>query len=225
MIQFQNVTKNYGQSEALKEASFTIPAGDFVFVTGHSGAGKSTLLKLIAAIEKPSTGSILLGNQNLSSLSKHAIPYYRRKLGLIFQDPMLIKTCTVQENVGLPLVMVGVPPQDMKRRVQAALNRVGLGDKAACLPARLSCGEQQRVSIARAIINKPNILLADEPTGNLDPELSLEMMRLLERFHQAGTTVIIASHDIHLLKHFSYRRINLKQGECSISTASEATHA
>ncbi len=212
MIQFKHVSKSYDNKSALKNVNFTIQSGELVFLRGHSGAGKSTLLKLIALIEKPSSGQIFIGSQQLTSLSKDAIPYYRRSLGLIFQTPMLLKDKTVYDNVAMPLTMAGFDDHDIEKRVQAALNRVGLLDQAFDTPNQLSGGEQQRVSIARAVVHKPKILLADEPTGNLDPKLSIEIMRLFERFQSVGVTVLIASHDTHLLEQFDYRKIDLRQG-------------
>lgn len=219
MIQFKHATKSYGHVEALKEVSLTIQAGEMIFIQGHSGAGKSTLLKLIARIEAASSGSVFFNNQDLSKLSKGAIPFYRRKLGLIFQDPMLLQDMTLFENVSLPLVMCGFNPKDITRRVHAALNRVGLLAQANRLPSSLSSGEQQRVSIARAVVHKPKVLLADEPTGNLDPKLSLEIMKLFECFQQVGVTVIIASHDVNLINSLPYRKITLKDGQAYSSPA------
>lgn len=213
MIQFQQVTKSYGRVDALKEVSLTIEAGEMIFIQGHSGAGKSTLLKLIARIEAASSGNVLFNNQDLSKLSENTIPFYRRKLGLIFQDPMLLQDMTVFDNVSLPLVIAGYNPKDVKRRVHAALNRVDLLNKAARMPNTLSSGEQQRVSIARAIVHKPKVLLADEPTGNLDPKLSFEILKLFERFKQVGVTVIIASHDISLINRLPYRKLTLHEGQ------------
>lgn len=212
VIQFSHVTKTYGEEDALFDINLTIGEGEIVFIQGHSGAGKSTLYKLLSLIEAPTRGHITLGSQDLSKLSKAAIPFYRRKLGLIFQDPLLLKDRSVYDNVALPLIIEGFHPDDIAKRVLAALNRVELAHKSKSFPKHLSGGEQQRVSIARAIVHKPKIILADEPTGNLDPKLSLEIMKLFERFKQAGATVIIASHDAQLLEHFPYRKITLKQG-------------
>lgn len=213
MIKFDQVSKRYpsGQ-EALTQVSLHLTPGEMCFLTGHSGAGKSTLLKLIARLETPSLGSVLVDGRNLNRLTKRQIPYLRRKIGLIFQNPQLLFDRTVFENVALPLMIAHYRRQEIGRRVRAALDKVGLLSKESLLPESLSCGEQQRVGIARAIVSRPTILLADEPTGNLDPELSREIFSLFEQFHQAGVTVFIASHDIELIKQLPYRVLTLKEG-------------
>ncbi len=214
MITLVNVTKKYRNGQvAINNVSLEIGSGEMVFLRGHSGAGKSTLLKLIAHLEEPTRGQILVGGKNISQMKKSRIPYFRRHLGYITQNPKLLNNYTVFENVAMPLVIAGYDKLDIVRRVRAALERVGLLDKEHLKPPTLSVGEQQRVGIARAVVHKPRFLLADEPTGNLDPELSLEIMKLFERFQQVGVTVLIASHDGHLLEQFPYRKIHLSQGK------------
>ena len=213
MIRFEQVYKRYeGQQEALSGLSFELISGEMAFLTGHSGAGKSTLLKLIALIERCSHGQVIVNNQNLSRLPKWKIPYYRRKIGLVFQDHNLLHDRTVFDNVALPLIIAGENHREIGRRVRAALDKVGLLGKERNLPIALSGGEQQRAGIARAVVNRPPVLLADEPTGNLDPELSREIMHLFEQFNQVGVTVFIASHDQDLISQLPYRHITLQQG-------------
>ncbi|HEX2241961.1 MAG TPA: ATP-binding cassette domain-containing protein, partial [Gammaproteobacteria bacterium] len=182
------------------------------FLTGHSGAGKSTLLKLIAAIERPTRGQILIDNRNITNLSRRRIPWLRRRVGLVFQNYQLLYDRSVFDNVALPLVIAGLTQQEISKRTRAALHKVGLLRRERALPITLSGGEQQRVSIARAVVHRPPILLADEPTGNLDPELSEEIMRLFEQFHQVGVTVLIASHALGLISRFNKRIIRLEHG-------------
>ncbi len=213
MINFTDVYKRYSNNyEALSGLSFQLDEGEMAFLTGHSGAGKSTLLKLIALIERSSHGQVLVGNQNLSSLPKRKIPFYRRQIGIVFQDHNLLHDRTVFDNVALPLVIAGESHREIGRRVRAALDKVGLLSKERNLPVALSGGEQQRVGIARAVVNRPPILLADEPTGNLDPDLSREIMQLFEQFNQVGVTVFVATHDIDLIQTLPYRQVILKQG-------------
>lgn len=213
MLQFDQVSKRYPQGgEALSNVSFSVAPGEMAFLTGHSGAGKSTLLKLIAVIERCSRGHILFQGQSLKRLSEGDIPLLRRKLGLIFQDYRLLQDRTVFDNVALPLVISGYNQRDTGRRVRAALDKVGLLGKERLSPQVLSGGEQQRVGIARAIVNKPHLILADEPTGNLDPELSSEIMRLFEQFTQVGVSVLIASHDLGLISEMGYRMLRLDHG-------------
>lgn len=213
MIQFNEVYKRYaGQQEALSGLSFLLEKGEMAFLTGHSGAGKSTLLKLIALIERSTHGQVIVNNQNLGRLSKWKVPYYRRKIGLVFQDHNLLHDRTVFDNVALPLIIAGENHREIGRRVRAALDKVGLLGKERSQPIALSGGEQQRVGIARAVVNRPPVLLADEPTGNLDPLLSEEIMGLFEQFNQVGVTVFIASHDQELIGRLPYRRITLKNG-------------
>ncbi len=213
MIRFDNVNKRYPNGhEGLSGVSFQIDAGEMCFLTGHSGAGKSTLLRLVALIERSTKGQIIVGRQNLARLRRRRIPYYRRAIGFIFQNHRLLLDRTVFDNVALPLVIAGHRHQEIGRRVRAALDKVGLLDKERLHPLTLSGGEQQRAGIARAVVNKPPLLLADEPTGNLDPELSEDIMRLFERFNQVGVTVLIASHDLELIRRMNHRILTLKEG-------------
>ena len=213
MIQFDSVGKQYpGGYEALSGLSFRVEQGELVFLTGHSGAGKSTLLKLIPVLERPSRGQIVLNGIDLGRLSSRRIPYLRRRVGMIFQDHRLLYDRTVFENVALPLVIAGVPHRDLGRRVRAALDKVGLLHRETAYPITLSGGEQQRVGIARAVVTRPPILLADEPTGNLDPELSEEIMGLFEAFNRVGVTVLIASHDLGLIRRLGHRYLSLAEG-------------
>jgi cell division transport system ATP-binding protein len=213
MLQFNNVGKRYpGGHEALSGVTFQIGQGEMAFLTGHSGAGKSTLLKLIALIERPSNGQIIVNRKNLARIGQRGIPYLRREIGVIFQNHKLLYDRTVFDNVALPLVIAGHHHGEIQRRVRAALDKVGLLDREKQFPITLSGGEQQRVGIARAVVNKPPVLLADEPTGNLDPDLSREIMSLFEQFNQVGVTVLIATHDIDLISTVRYRRIILEHG-------------
>lgn len=213
MIRFDNVSKRYPEGrDALQAVSFHLPAGAMAFLTGHSGAGKSTLLKLIALLERSTRGQLCLDGENLARTKARRIPYVRRKIGMIFQNYRLLFDRTVFDNVALPLVIAGYRHQDTRRRVRAALDKVGLLDKERALPITLSGGEQQRVGIARAVVNKPPLLLADEPTGNLDPELSRDIMRLFAQFNQVGVTVLIASHDLDLISRMPYPQLRLQQG-------------
>jgi len=213
MLQFVNVWKRYpGGIDALKNINFELQDGEMAFLTGHSGAGKSTLLKLIALLEHSTQGQVLLDNQNVGRIKKRAIPYARRKIGMIFQDHRLLHDRTVFDNVALPLIIAGFSHHDINRRVRAALDKVGLLDKESRYPISLSGGEQQRVGIARAVVNKPPMILADEPTGNLDPELSAEIIELFQQFNQVGVTVLIATHDINLVNRLGHRVLTLSQG-------------
>lgn len=213
MLKFDHVSKRYPDaSDALLDVSFHLKQGEMAFLTGHSGAGKSTLLKLIAMMELCSRGHVLLDGQNLNKIKEKHIPFIRRKLGLIFQDNKLLIDRTIFDNVALPLVIAGYHHHEISRRVRAALDKVGLLGKEKKYPMALSGGEQQRVGIARAVINKPRLILADEPTGNLDPELSAEVMQLLEEFQKVGVTVLIASHDIQLLSQMGHRVLTLDHG-------------
>ncbi len=213
MIEFRNVAKRYPNGfEALSNVSFTLSPGEMTFLTGHSGAGKSTLLKLLMIMERPSHGSVMVAGQDIGKLGAARIPYYRRHIGVVFQDHQLLSDRTVFENVALPLRISGYPERDIGRRVRAALDKVGLLEREQYLPIALSGGEQQRVGIARAVVNKPPVLIADEPTGNLDPELSAEIMRLFEEFSQVGVTVLIATHDLDLVHRFGHRELVLRRG-------------
>lgn len=214
MINFDNVGKRYaGAREALAGVSFHIAPGEMAFLTGHSGAGKSTLLKLIAMLERASYGQVFVSGQNITRISRRRTPYARRQIGIIFQNYKLLNDRTVFDNVALPLVISGYHYQEIRRRVRAALDKVGLLDKEKRYPVMLSGGEQQRVGVARAVVNKPPLLLADEPTGNLDPELSKEMMYLFEQFNQVGVTVLIASHDLDLISRMNHRVFTLGHGK------------
>ncbi len=213
MIRFTNVSKRYpGGHEALSDVSFHIDEGEMAFLTGHSGAGKSTLLKLIALIERPSSGQAVVNGQNLAKVSRRKIPYHRRDIGIIFQDHRLLFDRTVFDNVALPLVIAGYDRAEIARRVRAALDKVGLLKKEKVYPITLSGGEQQRVGIARAVINKPPLLLADEPTGNLDPALSREIMGIFEEFNRVGVSVLIATHDVLLIRKLQHRVLRLENG-------------
>lgn len=213
MIRFDNVSKRYpGGHEALTNINFQLHRGAMAFLTGHSGAGKSTLLKLIALIERTTRGQVYVDGQNVSRTGKRLIPFLRRKIGFIFQDHHLLFDRTVFDNVALPLIISGYRHQEIGRRVRAALDKVGLLDKEKLSPITLSGGEQQRVGIARAVVNKPLLLLADEPTGNLDPDLSREIMELFALFNQVGVSVLIASHDISLIKQMDYPVLALDHG-------------
>jgi cell division transport system ATP-binding protein len=213
MIRFDNVSKRYpGGFEALRGISFNMQDGAMAFLTGHSGAGKSTLLKLIALIERTTRGQLFVDGQNVSRIGKRRIPYIRRKIGFIFQNHHLLFDRTVFDNVALPLIIAGYRHQDIARRVRAALDKVGLLAKERLYPITLSGGEQQRVGIARAVVNKPLLLLADEPTGNLDPDLSREIMALFAQFNDVGVSVLIASHDIALIEQLDYPVLTLENG-------------
>jgi len=213
MIQFDNVSKRYpGGFEALSNVSFHLEPGTMAFLTGHSGAGKSTLLKLIAVIENATSGQVYVDGQNVARIGRRGIPFLRRKIGFIFQDHHLLFDRTVFDNVALPLIIAGYRHQEIGRRVRAALDKVGLLSKERLYPITLSGGEQQRVGIARAVVNKPLLLLADEPTGNLDPGLSREVMDLFGLFNRVGVSVLIASHDVALIEQFQYPVIKLDHG-------------
>jgi len=213
MIHFDNVIKRYaGGSEGLSNINLHIESGEMVFLTGHSGAGKSTLLKLIGLLERCTSGQVLVSGRNLSRLRGSQIPYHRREVGMIFQDYRLLQNRTVFDNVAMPLIAAGVGYTEIGRRVRAALDKVGLLRKEKAHPIALSGGEQQRVGIARAVVNRPPLVLADEPTGNLDPDLSWEIMRLFEQFNQVGVTLLIASHDLDLISRMNHRTLTLSKG-------------
>src|SRR5579875_1311062 len=213
VIRFDSVSKRYpGGREALSNLSFRVETGEMAFVTGHSGAGKTTLLKLIALIERPTGGAIEVGGQNLARVKRGGVARLRRGIGMVFQDHRLLMDRSVADNVALPLVIAGMPREERARRVRAALDKVGLGGRGGDAPAALSAGEQQRVGIARAIAGRPALIIADEPTGNLDPQLAEEIMRLFVGLREAGTTILIASHDLPLLKRMKQRAIVLDHG-------------
>jgi cell division transport system ATP-binding protein len=214
VIRFETVSKRYDTGyEALARVDFEVQAGEMLFLTGHSGAGKSTLMKLIMLMEQPSNGHVYVDGHHLGSMPKSHIPYFRRNIGVVFQNHQLLFDRTVYDNVALPLQVAGYPHQEIGKRVRAALDKVDLLDKERSNPVVLSGGEQQRVGIARAVVNKPTLLLADEPTGNLDPELSNEIMTLFRQFNEVGTTVMIATHDIELLRRMNKRVLGLVQGK------------
>ena len=217
MIQLSHVSKRYlsGPSDyvALRDVSFTVAKGEMVFVTGHSGAGKSTLLRLLTVIERPTRGQLLVQNKNLVRLPRWRVPYYRRELGVVFQDNKLLTDRSVFDNVALPLVASGVSQQEIPKRVRAVLDMVGLLGKERLHPVVLSGGEQQRVGIARALVNRPALLLADEPTGNLDQQLSSAIFDLFHGFNQHGVTVLIATHDLRQVERLGKRVLTLKAGE------------
>jgi cell division transport system ATP-binding protein len=223
MIRFDQVHKRYPNGrEALSNVSFNIEAGALTFLTGHSGAGKSSILKLIALIERPTRGQVIVNSQNTARVKARGIPHFRRNLGVVFQDHKLLHDRPVADNVALPLVIAGISRREIDKRVRAALDQVGLLGKEKSRPLELSTGEQQRVGIARAVVAKPTLLIADEPTGNLDPELALEVMKLFKRFSEVGVTVVIASHDVHLIDQLGARRILLSEGRVASDPAAEA---
>jgi len=213
MIRFERVSKRYDDShDALREVSFEIGGDELVFLTGHSGAGKSTLLRLIMLVERPTRGRIEVAGSDLGRLRRGAIARHRRQLGVVFQDHRLLFDRSVHDNVALPLVIAGYDRRDIERRVRAALDRVGLLSRQYAMPRGLSGGEQQRVGIARAVASRPRILLADEPTGNLDPRLSAEIMQLFVDFSRSGVTVLVASHDLALISRLRHRILTLRDG-------------
>ncbi len=213
MIRFDQVYKRYANGrEALAGVSFTIEPGALTFLTGPSGAGKSSILKLIALIERPTRGGVYVNHQNTAGVKPRGIPQFRRSIGVVYQDHKLLHDRPVEDNVALPLVIAGYPKREIDKRVRAALDQVGLLGKEKSRPLELSTGEQQRVGIARAVIAKPSLLIDDEPTGNLDPELALEVMKLFKRFSEVGVTVVVASHDVHLIDRVGARRISLREG-------------
>jgi cell division transport system ATP-binding protein len=224
MITFDNVTKRYpGSSEAITQVSFAIEQGELMYVTGHSGAGKSTLLKLMAAIERPTTGTVLINNQNVSKIKEATLPYIRRKFGLVFQDHKLLYDRNCYQNVALPLAINGITGHDAGKRIRAALDKVGLLDKEKAMPITLSGGEQQRLAIARAVVCKPSILIADEPTGNLDRNYAADIIDLFKAFQQVGVTVIIATHDALGNANYDNKVLHLNQGRLvSIESAANA---
>jgi cell division transport system ATP-binding protein len=216
MITFEQVSKRYpGGFEALSNVNFSMQRGEMVFLTGHSGAGKSTLLKLIALLEWPTSGQVTVNDVRLNKLKQRDVATHRSQLGITFQSPYLLNERTVFDNVALPLQIQGTSSPMISKRVHAALDMVGLLNKEKMLPSHLSGGEQQRVGIARAVVHKPTLLLADEPTGNLDPKLSSEIMSLFEQFNQVGVSVLIATHDLPLIARMKHRIVMLKGGRLS----------
>ena len=214
MISFSAVSKRYaGGQEALRGVSFALEAGEFAFLTGHSGAGKSTLLKLIPAIERPTSGSVIVNGQNVGALKRSAVPYLRRNLGLVFQDQKLLYDRTVYDNVMLPLSFSGQPPREAARRARAALDKVGLLARERANPIQLSGGEQQRLAIARAVVNRTAMLVADEPTANLDAESAGRIIDIFVSFHQVGVTLLIATHDQALIERYGKRVLRLVAGK------------
>ena len=213
MIRFEGVYKRYpGGREALRGVSFHLERGEMAFLTGPSGAGKSTLLKLITLIEKPTRGTVIVNGQNTARVPRRGIPAFRQKIGIVFQDHKLLYDRSVFDNVALPLVILGLGPREIARRVRAALDQVGLLGLERHAPVTLSTGEQQRVGIARAVASRPAVIVADEPTGNLDPDLSLDIMRLFARFNEVGITLLIATHDLELIERLDRRRLRLVDG-------------
>ncbi len=216
MIRFDRVSKRYPNGrDALREVSLQVEPGEFVFLTGRSGAGKSSILKLVGLLERPKRGTVKVNGQDTASLPARAIPAYRRRLGMVFQDHQLLMDRPVYDNVALPLVVADSPFRDIDKRVRAALDQVGLLEQVRALPSELSVGEQQRVGIARAVVGKPVVLIADEPTGNLDRGLALDVMRLFRRFQEVGVTVVVATHDLSLVEEFGQRSIHIDDGKVS----------
>lgn len=213
ILRFDNVGKQYPSGHrALTEVSFAVNPGEMLFVTGHSGAGKSTLLKLIHLSERPSSGAVMFGARNLRKVGGRGVAMHRREIGVVYQDHRLLTDRTAAENVALPLILRGVRRDEIRKRVRSVLDRVGLGARLEALPGQLSAGEQQRVGIARALVGEPQLLVADEPTGNLDPTLSAEIMTLFASLHERGTSVLIASHDLGLVKRMKKRVLVLDHG-------------
>jgi cell division transport system ATP-binding protein len=220
MIQMFHASKAYpGDPPAVQDITLHVGKGEFVFLTGPSGAGKTTLLKMLFCAERATSGQILVGGRNISRIQESSVPLLRRNIGVVFQDFKLLKERTVQDNVGFPLEVLGTPAREMRRRALGMLERVGLADKAETFPQKLSGGEQQRVAIARALINDPMLLLADEPTGNLDAKLTIEIMELLAQANARGTTVMVATHDQTLLERYRRRVIALEKGQLVADSA------
>jgi cell division transport system ATP-binding protein len=214
LLRFDNVSKRYpGGYSALSEVSFELEAGEMLFVTGHSGAGKSTLLRLIHLSERPSQGAVLIDGKNLNQVRRQGVPQHRRRVGVVYQDHRLLMDRTVFDNVALPLIIAGASRAEIGRRVRAVLEKVGLGTRERSLPIALSSGEQQRVGIARAVVAQPALLVADEPTGNLDPQLAAEIMQLFASLPAQGTAVLVASHDLHLVRRLQKRVLVLDHGK------------
>ncbi len=213
LLRFEHVSKHYaGGQEALKDISFEVDAGEMLFLTGHSGAGKSTLLRLIHLSDRPTRGAVLMAGRNLSGISRRGLPRHRRRIGVVFQDHRLLMDRSLFDNVALPLVIAGVARAEIEKRVRTVLERVGLGGREKALPIMLSTGEQQRVGIARAVVGRPDVLVADEPTGNLDPDLAAEIMTLFTELPAQGTCVLVASHDLHQVRRLRKRVLVLDHG-------------
>lgn len=212
MIEFARVSKRFESHDALRDVSLTIDQGEMVFLTGHSGAGKSTFLRLLMLLERPSKGHLTVNGRDTGTVKRRQIARYRRDFGIVFQDHQLLFDRSVFDNIALPLEIAGFEHRDIERRVRAALDKVGLLNRERANPATLSGGEQQRVGIARAVVARPKILIADEPTGNLDPQLSAEIMALFEAFNRVGVTVVIASHDLALISRLRHRILTLREG-------------
>jgi cell division transport system ATP-binding protein len=224
VIQLDKITKLYkGGREALREVSLAISPGEMLFLTGHSGAGKSTILKLLALVERPTRGQLLVDGRNVGRLPAAEIPAYRRQVGMVFQDHKLLEDRSVFENVALPLIIAGLSRREIDKRARAALDQVGLLAKERQTPRALSAGEQQRVGIARAVVSRPRLLIADEPTGNLDADLSLEIMQLFKRFNDVGVTMVIATHDLALASRINGRHVILHNGEIQRDEAAVTT--
>lgn len=214
MIEFENVSKVYDNgTRAINDLNLVINKGEFVFIVGSSGAGKSTFLKMIMKEEDPSSGEIIIAGRRLSTLAKRDVPYYRRKLGIVFQDFRLIPKMTVYDNVAFAMRVIGASSRDVRKKVPIVLSLVGLSEKWRCYPKELSGGEQQRVGLARALINNPQIIIADEPTGNVDPEMSFEIVDMLNEINRRGTTVLMVTHEHALVKKFRRRIIEIQNGE------------
>ena len=223
MISFARVHKRYPNGrEALADVTFSLANGEMAFLTGHSGAGKSTILRLVALIDRPTRGLVVVNRANTTEVRRRAIPAFRRNVGVVFQDHKLLHDRPVLDNVALPLVISGMTRREIEKRVRAALDQVGLLGKEKSLPLELSTGEQQRVGIARAVVSKPPVLIADEPTGNLDPDLAREVMRLFRRFNEVGVTVLIATHDFHLVEEFGMRRMIIEGGRLASDSGAAA---
>lgn len=222
MIEFQNVSKTYPNgTQALRNVSLKVEKGEFVFIVGSSGAGKSTFLKMIMCEERPSEGEIIVNDLNLNGLKRHDVPYYRRNMGIVFQDFRLIDKMTVFENVAFAMHVVGASTKEIKKRVPYILGLVNLQDKQKCRPKELSGGEQQRVGLARALVNNPKLIVADEPTGNVDPALSFEIVDLLSEINRRGTTILMVTHEHTLVKHFHKRVVEIHDGQVVADTASQ----
>lgn len=219
MIEFDRVSRRFGEVDALRHLNLTLEQGEMAFLTGHSGAGKSTLLRLLLLLDRPSGGDIRVCGESTAKIRQRSVPRYRRRFGVVFQDHRLLFDRNVHDNVALPLVMAGYSPRESQRRVRAALDKVGLLALEHAQPASLSGGEQQRVGIARAVVARPEFLIADEPTGNLDPALSSEIMSLFEAFNQVGVTVLVATHDLPLISRMRHRILTLDSGRLAGSEA------